>query len=72
MIDALHSVIGKLPEIGIELDDSKRLILVTAHRRENFGEPVREICRAVRTLVEDNEDVQVLYPVHPNPNVQAV
>jgi len=72
VIDALKSVADQRPEIGIELNDSKRLVLVTAHRRENFGEPFREICRAVRTLAERNEDVQVLYPVHPNPNVQAV
>jgi UDP-N-acetylglucosamine 2-epimerase (non-hydrolysing) len=72
VIDALKTVAGRSPPTGIELDDSKRLILVTAHRRENFGNPLMEICRAVRTLVERNKDVQVLYPVHPNPNVQAV
>jgi UDP-N-acetylglucosamine 2-epimerase (non-hydrolysing) len=72
VIDALKSVASSSPEVGVELDDSKRLILVTAHRRENFGKPIREICRAVRTLVEHNEDVQVLYPVHPNPNVWDV
>lgn len=72
VIDALKSVTKCSQEIGIELDHSKRLILVTAHRRENFGSPIREIFQAVRTLVERNEDVQVLYPVHPNPNVQAV
>lgn len=72
VIDALQSVAARCPAVGIELDDSKRLILVTAHRRENFGEPIKEICRAVRTLVERNEDVQVLYPVHPNPNIQSI
>ena len=72
VIDALKSVAEISPEIGVELDDSKRLILVTTHRRENFGEPIKVICRAIRTLVERNEDVQVLYPVHPNPNVQSV
>lgn len=72
VIDALQSVAESSPEIGVELDDSKRMILVTAHRRENFGEPIKVICRAIRTLVERNEDVQVLYPVHPNPNVQSV
>ncbi|QRX81015.1 non-hydrolyzing UDP-N-acetylglucosamine 2-epimerase [Glaciimonas sp. PAMC28666] len=72
VIDALKSVADTRPSIGVKLDDSKRLILVTAHRRENFGEPIREICRAVLALVERNEDVQVLYPVHPNPNVQSV
>ena len=74
VIDALGSVSKKSPEIGIALDDTKRLILVTSHRRENFGEPIKEICRAILTLVENNDDddVQVLYPVYPNPNVQSV
>ena len=72
VIDALHSVATGSPAVGVELDDSKRMILVTAHRRENFGEPIKEICRAILTLVESNKDVQVLYPVHPNPNVQEV
>ena len=54
------------------LDDNKRLVLVTSHRRENFGEPFRNICRALRTLAEQNADIQILYPVHPNPNVKDV
>lgn len=72
VIDALKTAAAGSPEIGIELDETKRLILVTAHRRENFGQPIIDICRAVLTLVERNEDVQVLFPVHPNPNVQSV
>src|SRR5438445_12195078 len=48
-----------------------RLILLTAHRRENLGEPIRSICRAVRTIVDLNPDVEVAYPVHPNPNIQT-
>lgn len=72
VIDALKSVAARYPAVGVDLDDSKRLILVTAHRRENFGEPIKEICCAILTLVERNEDIQVLYPVHPNPNVQSV
>lgn len=71
VIDALKMVTEREKDLGVELDDSKRLILVTSHRRENFGEPFREICRAVRDLADRNEDVQVLYPVHPNPNVKA-
>ena len=47
----------------------KRLILVTAHRRENFGEPMEEICRALLKLAE-RKDVEIVYPVHLNPNVQ--
>jgi UDP-N-acetylglucosamine 2-epimerase (non-hydrolysing) len=71
VIDALLSVSGLQPEIGILLDPAKRLILVTAHRRENFGAPFREICQAILQLAEDNPDIQILYPVHPNPNIQG-
>ena len=48
----------------------KRLVLVTAHRRENFGEPLENICRGLRQLVEQVADVHLVYPVHLNPNVQ--
>ncbi len=72
VIDALLMTASKELDIGIELDDAKRLILVTSHRRENFGEPFRNICRALNTLAERNSDIQILYPVHPNPNVKDV
>jgi UDP-N-acetylglucosamine 2-epimerase (non-hydrolysing) len=72
VIDALMSVADQKPAIGVPMDESKRLILVTAHRRENFGEPLRDICRAITTLVERNPDIEILYPVHPNPNVQKI
>ena len=72
VIDALLMTAAKDIEIGINLDADKRLVLVTAHRRENFGEPFRNICRALHTLAERNADIQILYPVHPNPNVKGV
>jgi len=72
VIDALMKVVKKDIPIGIELDSAKRMILVTAHRRENFGEALKNICRAILTLVNDYEDIEILYPVHPNPNVQEV
>lgn len=72
VIDALLMTAAKDLEMGIEIDAGKRLVLVTAHRRENFGEPFRNICKALRTLAERNADVQFLYPVHPNPNVKDV
>jgi len=72
VIDALLMTAAKDLEIGINLDANKRLVLITSHRRENFGEPFRTICRALRTLAERNQDVQFLYPVHPNPNVKDV
>ena len=71
VIDALLSVSDRRPEIGIPLDPTKRLILVTAHRRENFGAPFREICQALLHLAETNPDIHILYPVHPNPNIQG-
>jgi UDP-N-acetylglucosamine 2-epimerase (non-hydrolysing) len=72
VIDALLSVADCRPEIGVPIDPDKRLILITAHRRENFGEPFRAICRAIRLLAETNPEVQFLYPVHPNPHVKDV
>jgi UDP-N-acetylglucosamine 2-epimerase (non-hydrolysing) len=72
VIDALLMTASKEVEIGIALDDDKRLVLVTSHRRENFGQPFRNICRALRTLAENNPTVQFLYPVHPNPSVKDV
>ena len=49
--------------------NGRRRILVTAHRRENHGEPLQNICRALRLLVDRNKDVEIVYPVHMNPNV---
>lgn len=72
VIDALLMTAAKDLEIGIKLDANKRLVLITSHRRENFGEPFRNICKALQTLAERNQDVQFLYPVHPNPNVKDV
>ena len=52
------------------LDKSKRLILMTAHRRENWGNPMEDIFTGVRRLADDFEDIQIIYPVHPNPIVR--
>ncbi|MBC8158982.1 MAG: UDP-N-acetylglucosamine 2-epimerase (non-hydrolyzing) [Rhodospirillales bacterium] len=52
------------------LDEGRKLILVTGHRRENFGDGFRQICSAL-ARVADRPDVQIVYPVHLNPNVQA-
>lgn len=72
VIDALHMVAAQDPPLPVDLDPARRLVLVTVHRRENFGEPIQGICRAIRTLVEEHDDVEVLWPVHPNPNVTGV
>jgi UDP-N-acetylglucosamine 2-epimerase (non-hydrolysing) len=80
VIDALNFVTKQeepkqitvlLEELGLETGgpETKRLILVTAHRRENFGEPLENICRAIREIAL-RSDVEIVYPVHLNPNVQ--
>jgi UDP-N-acetylglucosamine 2-epimerase (non-hydrolysing) len=74
VIDALKQVAEKEPpqEVKQLLDGlgSRRLILVTAHRRENFGQPLKNICLALKMLAETYDDLQIIYPVHLNPNVQ--
>ena len=52
------------------LDPEKKLLLVTGHRRENFGEGFENICRALAEIAACRDDVEILYPVHLNPNVQ--
>lgn len=72
VIDALlHTVENNKADLSyIGLNPELKTILLTSHRRENFGEPIRNICRAVIELVEKNKDIQVVYPVHLNPNIQ--
>ncbi len=69
LLYTLNSKDSHLPE-DLELDNNKKMILLTSHRRENFGEPIKEICKAVLDIVEKYNDVEVVYPVHLNPNVQ--
>lgn len=72
VIDALLSVAGRNPRLDFELERDRRLVLITLHRRESFGRPIEEICRALQTLTVRNPEVRFLYPVHPNPNVERV
>ena len=72
-IDALRTTVRPdytHPELEWAADS--RLVLLTAHRRENLGEPMRHIFRAIRRIVEEFPDVKVLYPVHLNPAVRSV
>lgn len=79
VIDALHYAVGvldgqgeppqELHEVLSRLDASSRIILVTGHRRENFGDGFECICKAIQQLATRN-DVEIIYPVHLNPNVQ--
>ncbi len=75
VIDALLSTIKKDYQFGEEfagIDMSRRLLLVTTHRRENWGERMREIYQALLELVEEFPDIAVVFPVHKNPIVRNV
>jgi UDP-N-acetylglucosamine 2-epimerase (non-hydrolysing) len=77
VIDALLLVKARLAEDPslaahrLGPSDGLRIILVTAHRRESFGQPFRQICKAIRAIAEKRRDVLIIYPVHLNPNVQS-
>lgn len=80
VIDALLYSVEKVNETGFKdpeiehlmslADSSKRLILVTGHRRENHGQGFINICEALKAIALKNKDCQIIYPVHLNPNVQ--
>ncbi|MBH2042319.1 MAG: UDP-N-acetylglucosamine 2-epimerase (non-hydrolyzing) [Comamonadaceae bacterium] len=80
VIDALLAVVHKLrndaqaqknlQERFAFLDPTRRLILVTGHRRENFGQGFQNICQALADIASEHGDVEILYPVHLNPNVR--
>lgn len=84
VIDALYMITKRIKEdknlklkieneifkYGFKINKNKRLILVTGHRRENFGEGFINICKALKEIALKYKDVDILYPVHLNPNVQ--
>jgi UDP-N-acetylglucosamine 2-epimerase (non-hydrolysing) len=77
VIDALHEVIEPSYQfeesILNEIDyDKKKVIFMTAHRRENLGQPMENIFAAVRHLVEENEEIEVVFPMHLNPKVREI
>lgn len=77
VIDALLDVVARVRSDGRNPWDTpalrgKRVIAVTAHRRENFGQPLQDICTALLEIAGAQQDVHIVYPVHRNPNVQDV
>lgn len=84
VIDALHIVSKKLENIEAEYwkslfgndlfsrisDNSRKFVLITGHRRENFGQGFLDLCTAIKSLADQNENWDFIYPVHLNPNVQ--
>lgn len=71
-VDALRFAAKRDEPLGLDLDSAKRLVVVTVHRRENLGEPLRRICEAVRALHDRFEDVEFLWPLHPNPAIEPI
>ncbi|MEO2158660.1 MAG: UDP-N-acetylglucosamine 2-epimerase (non-hydrolyzing) [bacterium] len=75
VVDAIHSIAplcGKVqnPELAALLaKQQSKLVLLTAHRRESFGKPLQDIFRAIQRLTTMDTDLEIIYPVHPNPNV---
>lgn len=59
------------PQVVQALERGQKIVLVTGHRRENFGQAMEDICRAIKTLADRREDAFFVYPVHLNPNVQG-
>ncbi|WMJ21951.1 UDP-N-acetylglucosamine 2-epimerase (non-hydrolyzing) [Paludicola sp. MB14-C6] len=71
-IDALHTTVQDDYSDGItEWAKGSRLIVLTAHRRENLGEPMRNMFHAIKRIIDKHEDIKVVYPVHLNPIVVA-
>ena len=71
-IDALRYTVRNIENPAKSSNTDKKLILVTAHRRENFGEPLQRICKAIRHLAEKSDNLEFVFPVHPNPNVRSL
>jgi UDP-N-acetylglucosamine 2-epimerase (non-hydrolysing) len=70
VIDALHHMVARAPALPFRVAPERRVVLVTAHRRENFGAPFEQILAALARLVAAHPDIEIVYPVHPNPNVR--
>ncbi len=72
VIDALHIAVDRVESSNIHVEDDKKIILVTVHRRENFGRPFNNICQAISELLKKNTNIEIHYPVHFNPNIRNV
>lgn len=75
VIDALLQTVGRPFDanmLPVKLDPSRRTLLVTTHRRENLGDPMRDVYRALRRILEDVPNLELVFPVHKNPAVREV
>ncbi|MFZ2942966.1 MAG: UDP-N-acetylglucosamine 2-epimerase (non-hydrolyzing) [Latilactobacillus curvatus] len=73
VIDALKTTIDKnYTHPDLQWAEGSRLILITAHRRENLGEPMKNMFRAIRRVMDENDDVKAIYPIHMNPAIRSI
>ncbi|MEM1867732.1 MAG: UDP-N-acetylglucosamine 2-epimerase (non-hydrolyzing), partial [Thermosphaera sp.] len=78
VVDAILLILERTKDLNLlppglsKLSSNRKLILVTAHRRESFGQGLENICLALRHIVAEAPDVEIVYPVHMNPNVRTV
>lgn len=73
VIDALKTTVrDDYSHSEIEWAKNSRMILLTAHRRENIGQPMQQVFKAIRSVVEENKDIKLIYPAHKNPKVQEI
>lgn len=71
VIDALKTTVNKNYKNSIiDWAEGSKLILITAHRRENLGEPMKNMFRAIKSVLDENNDVKAIYPIHKNPDVR--
>ena len=65
-----NQIVKQISDLNYQIVDDKKIILVTGHRRENHGQGFIKICQALKTIAVDNPDIDIVYPLHLNPNVQ--
>lgn len=72
-IDALKTTVRRdYTSPDLEWAEGSRLIMITAHRRENLGEPMKHMFRAIRRIIDEHSDVKAIYPIHMNPVVRQI
>jgi UDP-N-acetylglucosamine 2-epimerase (non-hydrolysing) len=72
IVDAFLETAATRPALPLPIDAGQQLVLLTVHRRENLGAPLARIFRSVLALIQRHPGVEIIYPIHPNPEVRAI
>lgn len=72
VIDSLYYMRERISQCPYPVNKNNKMILLTAHRRENFGHPLEQIFLCLKNFIIKNKDIELVYPVHPNPNVAVL